>query len=223
MYLSMSYKASGIIFSVLLLITVSIDVRAAQDMEHFKRCTVKIRNSSGAVGSGFIVAIDVRQKVAYIVTASHVVGDDEHPQITFFGRPDREIPASKVFIDHIQKEGTDRGLAFLWVTDKVPDGIAKLPLDLTGPPKGGDKVVIIGMPSGRPEWSIIEGSIEGQEGLDIYLSGNIRQGVSGAPMIKNGAVVGMITASGNNAIGIPAYIIYVFLSGVPGVPYRGSK
>jgi tetratricopeptide (TPR) repeat protein len=196
-----------------LLTVLAIDSVSAQppdSLEAFRAGVVKIRNSSGAEGSGFIYAIDRGAKTACIVTAAHVVGEDANPQITFFLQ-DRPVAAKVLHKENIQQEGSDRGLAFLSVDQNVPPHVAVLKIS-DASLEGGDKVNVIGMPLGRPAWSIIEGRVEGQSGRDISLDGNIGKGVSGGPLIKNGEVLGVVTAVMSDiSIAIPSVQIIILL------------
>ena len=189
-----------------LLTVLAVDVVSAQpsnSLEAFRAGVVKIRNSSGAEGSGFIYQIDRGAKTACIVTAAHVVGDDANPQITFYPQH-RPVAAEVIYTENLQLEGSDRGLAVLLVNQNVPADAAVLRISGVSL-AWGDKVSIIGMPLGRPAWSIIEGRVEGQSGRDVYLDGNIAKGISGGPLIKDGEVFGIVTAVRSDiSIAIPS-------------------
>ena len=208
----------AIVFSLILFASAVAQSQPAPDINLFKIGVVKIRdNITGQEGSGFIIGVDRGKNIVYILTASHVVGDDNHPQVTFFTRQDRMTVAAKVFKENLQMESNDRGLAVLWVNENIPSDVMALPLAPSANLNGGDKIYIVGIPIRRMAWSVIEGSVETREGRDIIFKGNVSQGVSGAPIIKDGAVVGMVTAGGERPIGIPSSLIDVFIKGAPGV------
>jgi Trypsin-like peptidase domain len=218
MYLPLLHK--GICFLALISLFAISPAPLPTDVEALKPGVVKIRNNStGQEGSGFVVAIDTEKKIAYIVTAAHVIEDDSHPSVTFFTRPDRPVSAASIFSQEARREGKDRGLSLLWVNRNIPADAKALPLNTSALPAGGDKVFVLGSPRLLASWSVIPGSITGLEGADIIFSADINVGVSGGPVTKdNQTIIGLVTATGTKNVAIPATQIKDFLKGVPGPP-----
>jgi S1-C subfamily serine protease len=199
---------------------IALPASSPADVNSLKPGVVKIRTEVGTEGSGFIVAIDGGRKLAHIVTAAHVVDTDPHPKVTFYNSPATSVPAARIYKQNLQRDGSDRGLALLWVYSDVPAEAKALPLYTAKSLASGEKVSVLGSPRAGVSWSVIDGSITGLDGSDIVFSGGISSGISGGPVIKDSrAVVGMVTATGKNGINnvaIPATQIRDFLKGVEG-------
>lgn len=93
----------------------------------------------------------------------------------------------------------DRDIAYLKTTDKVPEGLARLPLNLKGL-ETGDKVTLLGYPFGFSSKAITEGIVgedwmEGELGR-TYVIASIAGGFSGGTMVNsNGEFVGIVIAA----------------------------
>lgn len=136
-------------------------------------------------GTGFIVKLE--QDIAYIVTAAHVVEGDKVPQVEFYSMRGRGLKAGVQQLE----EDNPRGLALLTV-DKPPSAAAVLPVSATTL-KARDEVEAIGFPAGAGPWAVIPARLTSREGGEWVLSGQIDEGNSGGPMLKNGEVVGVVT------------------------------
>ena len=183
-----------------------------QDIESLKKGVVKITaevEGKRKLGTGFI--IQKEGDVIYIVTASHVVEGARHIQVEFFIHRHRVFSA-KV----LDMEGGDpQGLAALLVADKVPPGLAALPLGKIEDLSGGEPATTIGFPrvTGVP-WAVIKGSIMGRKGQYIDVSMPLDEGSSGAPLIVEGQVIGIITAViGQYGRAVPAIVARYILDG----------
>lgn len=187
----------------------------AENIDSLKPAIVSIKSKSGKTGTGFIVRLT--QDSAYVVTAYHVVKGDDHPSVVFFPKQSNLVAASRVSACDLQNGvGEDRGLAILVVEGKhaLPSGLTALSLDPLLQLKGGSKVEVIGHLSAGEAWSVITGSIICVKGLDVELQLEpADEGCSGAPVIVDNTVVGLITAKGRNHLAaIPSAVLWFYLN-----------
>lgn len=177
------------IIAAILGVLLAPHLTASQDLQSYKAGVVRIHNTKlEEAGTGFIIWIDKER--AYIVTAAHVVKNNQHPNVYFFNRPNDPIEA-----DLINREDDDqKGLALLLVkaNKDVREGLISLTL---GDPvvKGGEAVNVIGFPDGTTFWSITPAHISRVEGRNLVFSGPISGGNSGGPVLINGVVIGLVT------------------------------
>ncbi len=185
----------------------------AQTLNMLKTGVVKIKAQTlgkQKIGTGFIVQLT--KDKAYIVTASHVVSGDKHPQVEFFTQKNITVSTTVVGLE----SGELRGLAVLLVSGKenLPAGISALSLDPSAYVEGGDEVVVIGFPRLAGPWSVIKGDIVSRKGREIIFSGAVDEGNSGGPMIKEGKVVALVAGVvGPYGNAIPASSLRLFLAG----------
>ena len=183
-----------------------------QDIENLKKGVVKITaevEGKRKLGTGFIVQKE--EDAVYIVTASHVVEGARHIQVEFFTHRHRVFSAKVLGIEG----GDPQGLAALLVVDKAPPGLAALPLGKTDDLSGGESAITIGFPwiTDVP-WAVIKGSIIGRKGQYIDVSMPLDEGSSGAPLIVEGQVIGIVTTViGQYARVVPAIIARYTLDG----------
>ena len=183
-----------------------------QDIEDLKKGVVKIttqiQGQQPTVGTGFIVRLE--KDAAYIVTASHVIQGDPKPQITFFPKPQQPFTAKIIGIE----SENPNGLASLRVSGAVPEGLVALTLDQTSPIIGGEPVMLIGFPRMLAPWAVSTGSLSGLKGLALTFQALIEEGHSGAPLLLNGKVVGVVTdARERMGYAVPSSILDVALRG----------
>ncbi len=183
-----------------------------QDIEDLKKGVVKItaqvEGQQPTVGTGFIVRLE--KDAAYIVTASHVIQGDPKPQITFFPKPQQPFTAKIIGIE----SENPNGLASLRVSGAVPEGLVALTLDQTSPIIGGEPVMLIGFPRMLAPWAVSTGSLSGLKGLALTFQALIEEGHSGAPLLLNGKVVGVVTdARERMGYAVPSSILDVALRG----------
>ena len=101
-------------------------VIGAQDMARLQSGVVKITakppQGTPNVGTGFIVHLE--SNAAYIVTAAHVVGGDEHPKVEFFTKRNMPVTAEVLGVEGDDEVG---GLALVVVrgTENLPKGITR--------------------------------------------------------------------------------------------------
>jgi len=188
--------------------------------QDIKKSVVKI-TSENRVGTGFVVKLD--QNTVYFITVAHVVEGDPSPTLKFFG--DQEFKARVLYAE---SDNPDKGLALLSIKgDDIPDNVVSLDLsektlrnfnlDLE---KRDKAIFTFGFPIGGANWAYTELTYSGQKGRDLHFSGNIHNGNSGGPLIKNGEVIGIITAKSQfvhatSAIAIKEFLIGSISSSIP--------
>jgi hypothetical protein len=200
--------------SVVLLVASYIepDRLLAQDLNGLKAAAVRIHNNrNDEVGTGFIVKIDGTQ--VYIITASHVVRGDQHPQIYFFSQPREPIQAE--LLD--REEDETKGLALIRarVDSRLASTIIAVEFSPTSQLTGGEEVKIIGFPDGVAFWTVSTGTIGRIEGRSVVLSGTLRGGYSGAPVIRDGLVLGLMTdVTQSSSYASRAEVIAIYVNGI---------
>jgi hypothetical protein len=185
----------------------------AEALEREKAGVVKVTatvDGKRKTGTGFIVRLE--QGTAYILTASHVVEGDNHPEIEFFTRRNVTSRAETARI-----EGDDpRGLALLLVRgkDNLPAGLVALPLASGASLSGGEEVTAIGFPQGGGPWAVVRANVVSRVGRDLTLGGSIDEGNSGGPILIDGNVAGVVMGvDGKFGRAIPAAIARLVLDG----------
>lgn len=151
-----------------------------------EKALVKIdARAIGKTGSGFIVKVD--STGAYIVTASHVVEGDEHPDVVFTTR--RNVPASATIA--ALEGGDSKGLAILFVSKQnLPPQISALRL-APSIPAVHERLSVAGFPRSLKYLSVITSDIS-QRGRDIVFMEPLAEGFSGSPLLKDGTVAGIV-------------------------------
>jgi Trypsin-like peptidase domain len=202
--------ATAVLSTVLLVAGFSL---RAESLDREKAGVVRVTSSVDGkrkTGTGFIVRLE--PDVAYILTASHVVEGDNHPEIEFFTRRNLTSRA-----DTTRIEGDDpRGLALLLVRGggNLPAGLTALPLATGSSLSGGEEVTAIGFPQGGGPWAIVRANVVSRVGRDLTLGGSIDEGNSGGPILMDGSVVGVVMGvDGKFGRAIPAAIARLVLDG----------
>lgn len=190
----MTTRMVSVCVSILLGLSASATLVRAQEntkpQDNTKAAVVRIENTKREeVGTGFIVRI-VSDKI-YIVTAAHVVRGDQHPKVYLFTRQDEGIAATVVD----REEDDLKGLALLRLTadSRILAKLAELKLRATDDLGNGNNVTFIGFPDSTSLWTVDKGNIKRLEGRNLVLSGSVRPGYSGGPVILNQQAVGLIT------------------------------
>jgi formylglycine-generating enzyme required for sulfatase activity len=168
---------------------------------------VKIKHKEKSPGTGFIVAL-TRER-ALIVTSAHVVEGDDRPGITFEGNPGSGIQATV-----LDQQPGDRGAALLEVRNP-PAGLRALaPQPAQQTPYRGMIVVVTGYPAAAGGGFFVKPNaavalIQSGDLLLDYVTG---VGFSGAPILSEGRVVGMVYGrEGEYGKAVPAELIDSFL------------
>jgi len=186
-------------FPAIILINLCADFALAQDLASLRAGVVRIRaQQPKRTGTGFVISVTADR--VEILTVSHVVEGDPEPTVEFFTDQGKRVQAE------VSKQEADdpRGLAVLRVAKRfVPDGVIALPLSNARVPDGTD-VKVIGFPMGGADWALISASVSGPAGRDIALDGTIREGNSGGPVFKGGAVVAIVTQTTDFARATPS-------------------
>jgi hypothetical protein len=146
-------------------------------------------------GSGFVVAL--RDDVATVVTASHVIMGAQKFEVAFADALDRRFPVDSTS-DFAAMETDDiHGLAAFWVRGALPSSIAALPLDVETTLSFEDEkdLFFVGFPNRASLPSRINGRFGGRDGSRIKFDRPAGEGASGSPLIRDGKAVGLVTAA----------------------------
>ena len=196
-----------------LLLGVFIGLSPAQTLDNLKKAVVRIsaqaRGEQRKVGTGFIAKLEPDS--VYLVTASHVVEGDNHPQVEFYTQPNKPVSATVVRLEG----GNPKGLALLRVEREIPAGLLALDLDASHQIHGGETITLIGFPRvvGTP-WAVTQGTIAGLSGRDVTFTGAADEGNSGGPLLRDGKVIGVITeVAGQFGYATPAATLAFALEG----------
>lgn len=184
----------------------------AQDIAQVKKGVVKITaqvDGKNRVGSGVVVKLD--EDHVYIVTASHVIEGDQHPNVFFYAAPHRSYRARVLGLEG----GDPTGLAALLVEGKIPSDLVALSLDQAASVSGGEPITLIGFPRAEGSmWTVTTGTLSGRRGSALSFSGTADEGNSGGPVLFQNKVVGIVTEVGakfNTAV--PAVVARFALDG----------
>jgi len=197
---------------LLLLSAVFPSALCAQDIAQVKKGVVKITTQvagKNRIGSGVIVKVD--DDHVYLVTASHVIEGDQHPNVFFYASPHRAYRARVLGLEG----GDPAGLAALLVEGKIPSDLMALHLDQATKVSGGEPITLIGFPRAEGAmWTVTTGTLSGRKGSALSFSGTADEGNSGGPVLFQGSVVGIVTQVGakfNTAV--PAVVARFALEG----------
>lgn len=187
-------------------------VALAQDIDTLRRGIVKLVATVGGIqktGTGFIVQREAGNTL--IVTAAHVVEGDKFPKAEFYARRNNPIEAEVLHIEG----GDRRGIALLKVrhSEQVPQHAVALPLAASEHVQDGEDLMTIGFPSGGGSWDVLKISITSRKGRDLLLSGDLEEGNSGGPILKQGKVIGLVTSLDGRGQAIPVQIVALTLQG----------
>lgn len=184
----------------------------AQDVDTLKSGVVRIRNTySQDGGTGFIIKIDGER--AYVITASHVVKNNEHPSVYLYNKPSVPVQATLTY----REDDEQKGLALLEIKAKKETFSNLAPVGLRGSSdlKGGEQVHVIGFPDGAIIWSVSLGNISRLEARNLIFTAPVRTGNSGSPVFYNGLVVGLVTdADPGSVYAVRSEGIFEYLSGL---------
>jgi len=155
-------------------------------------------------GTAFVVAL--RGGSAFLVTSAHVVAGDPSPTIEFVADPENPVPAT---VRHLEASD-ERGLAIL-VVGKPPTGVRAT--QESGPPglAIGERVTVAGFPAPIDRFTAVDTTIATVQGRDLLLSRETGEGFSGGPVLRDGAVVGLVYGRDNfgKAVGSASIRQYV--------------
>lgn len=152
------------------------------------------------IGTGFIAKI--RPDAVYIVTSAQLVNNLSAANIRFYGGRGKLIKAT--VITGAETDDKLRGLALLKVTNTpaVPAGVIALQLDSLAKVKPGESLTLIGHVDNQQGWVPTQRTVTNRKQQDIYLDSNVSSGFLGGPMVMNGDVVGIMTSTSENRLGV---------------------
>lgn len=144
------------------------------------------------------------------MTAAHVVRREQFPRVYLFSQQFESLTAE--VLD--KEEDDNKGLALLLLktNEQSASKLAALKMGNTTDLGNGESVKIIGFPGGTHLWTVDNGNVKRLEGRNLVLSGEIRGGNSGGPIILNQQAIGLVTdvsqpdAYAGRAEGIVTYV-----------------
>jgi V8-like Glu-specific endopeptidase len=188
----------------------------AQVLNSLKRGVVRVENGkfNDVVGTGFITSIVGRN--VYIITAAHVVKGSQSHRVYLYSQPHDSLTAE--VLDRQTDDGKGLALLLLKTSGRVAVGLTAIRLGSTSNLGNGESVKIIGFPGSTTIWTVDSGSVKRLQGSDLVLSGTIREGNSGGPVIMNQQAIGLITEIlDSDAYATRAEVIAVYVNGIVSV------
>lgn len=180
-----------LIRTVLALLLLLAPAASAQDLDTALSALVRIsgtRNDTPVRGSGFVVVLDSDK--ATIVTASHVIEGTQQLEVTFAADPTESFPAGVVLG---MEAGNPRGLAVFQVRGRLPAVVTTLSFDTEVQLQGIEELILLGFPQMASSPLILKRSFAGPNGNLLQLDGPVGEGFSGAPVLRKGFVIGVVT------------------------------
>jgi hypothetical protein len=181
----------------------------AQETTVLKSGVVRIENSARQeVGAGFIIKIDGSK--VYVVTSAHVVKGGRSHKIYLFS--DQYESSTATVLDREEDDTKGFALIRFEIDGQAASKITHLDFSSTSELGNGESVRLIGFPGGTSLWTVDNSYIKRLDGRNLVLSGTIREGNSGGPVILNGRVIGLVTdiaqsdAYASRAENVVAYI-----------------
>ncbi len=166
-------------------------VAFAQDFEALMPGVVRIesvsREGKSRTGTRFVVKLD--KQSAYILTAWHVVKGDKRPKVFSFSQ--RHTP----LLAEVQENDTNLDISLLIVRGNgdLHEILSSLQLEDENV-KVGDTLATIGFPAGHGDWAVSKLTIGSRRSIWLKISGDIDEGNSGGPLLRDGKVVAMLTS-----------------------------
>lgn len=147
-----------------------------------------LRDGTPVQGSGFVVSVDRGQ--VEIVTAAHVIAGLQPLEVELAVAPGERFAAESILGAEF---GNPRGLAALRVRGDLPAGIAALAFDAESPLVPAEELMIIGYPNRQTVAPLtLRRAFAGFEGSSLQLDRPSGEGISGAPVLRQGRVVGVV-------------------------------
>lgn len=175
---------------------------------HAGMARVTVRDDLGtAPGSAFVIAF--KSGAAYLLTAAHVVAGDPTPKVTFQVDSSRTPYLARIAFN--EGATNENGLAVLVVANP-PSGVRALIESTNEISTAGTKVDVGGFPASLDSFFPFEASAT-RSGSDLILSQRTDKGYSGGPIIREGAVEGLIYGRGEFGRAIQSANLRTFLEG----------
>ena len=144
--------------------------------------SVKLSNEDLAPGSGFVVSIEDNK--AFILTAKHVVKTEKFASVVF-----QAEPLGPPYIATVKRSDADIALL---IVDNPPRSIIALPESDESQPVSGTAVDVGGYPSSEGGRFMSFSTSATEKNRDLTLFQKTPQGYSGGPVLRDGAIVGMV-------------------------------
>ncbi|HYO15459.1 MAG TPA: SUMF1/EgtB/PvdO family nonheme iron enzyme [Thermoanaerobaculia bacterium] len=174
-----------------LLLLLPAAAASAQDLDAAVSAVVRISGTRGDTpvrGSGFVVGLDPDK--ATIVTAAHVVEGVQQLEVTFAADLTESFPAGSVLgLD----SGSRRGLAVFQVRGALPSGVTTLSFETEAQLQRGEDLFLLGFPHMSLAPLTLRRTFAGPNGNLLQLDLSVGEGFSGAPVLRKGKVVGVVT------------------------------
>ena len=178
------------LFLVFLLLLVP--AASAQEVEWALAAAVSVlalRNNSPVRGSGFVVALE--PSVATVVTAAHVI-EGARFEVMFATSATERFPVQNVDILAMES-GDSKGLAVFQVRGALPDGITVLTFDVEPRLQAAESLLLVGFSHRIRKPLAKRRTYSGRQGNELVLDLPVGEGFSGAPVLRGGRVVGVVT------------------------------
>ena len=178
--------------TVIALLLLLSSVASAQELDKAVSAVVRIsgmREGTPVRGSGFVVGLD-RDK-ATIVTAAHVIEGVQQIEVAFAAELVRSFPAGVVLG---MDAGNPNGLAVLQVSGALPVRITTLSFEAEIQLQRGEDLFLLGFPNMRTASVTLRRTFAGPNGDFLQLDQAVGEGFSGAPVLRNGKVVGVVVS-----------------------------
>jgi hypothetical protein len=172
---------------------------------------VATRNGDTVRGSGFIIALDRERSIATILTSAHVIEGTIFQAIFSADSVQSPRPTDVVGIDSDNRNG----LAVFRVR-AAPPGATVLEIAKPGEPgpRPGQWLTLVGYPSASVNPFVKSRTYSGQEGSLYVIDQGVPEGSSGGPVILDGKVVGVVTATtGDQTYAVPFSSMHTFVQG----------
>jgi len=182
----------------------------AQDVDTLRSGVVKIvaiEEGKQKTGTGFVVQHASGNTL--IVTTSHVIRGDKFPKVEFYTLRNTWIDAEVLHNDE------RREIALLRIRDRtpVPPDVKVFSLSSSRDVKDNEELVAIGFPRGGGPWAAVRVTLASRQGIDLTLDGNIDEGNSGGPVLKQDKIIGLVTDADRFGRAVPAEIVTMVLEG----------
>jgi endonuclease G, mitochondrial len=173
--------------------------------EILKRIVVKI-DTPDETGAGIVV--NVKDNIAFVLTAYHIVKDATEISVTFFDKREAEFKKAKVF-----KFYSDLDIAVIKVENEqgkfIPDDLPTI--NVGAVPKNGDNLSVIGHPADL-EWQFNKRAYtytrlgyQNDFRKFLYMNPSLQRGESGGPVFdESDNLIGVVSGRGpsGNAIAV---------------------
>lgn len=209
------------------LLTLSGSSQVMAQVEDLKPAAVRIQDvAAGSWGNGFVFKIDDAEHVVYILTNAHVTGEHGTVNVIFSTAAKKPTPQKPVEGVVVRRD-KERDLVVVKVTGQknIPSDVMLMAFAEPNAVRAGYSVQSVTYSAANDAWSVQGATVEllrdeilpwGSVPVHIIrLSGAIREGDSGSPVLLGDEVVGIVEAGAGagtaSSIAIQASTIEEFL------------